>query len=63
MGCTPRTGGRRPVALIGVSGPATDNAEGKVAEGGGVVLDVEREELRPSREDEPTVLERGEDVS
>jgi hypothetical protein len=63
VGCTPRTGGRRPVAVVGVSGPAVDNAEGKVAEGGGEVLDVEREGLRPSREDEMTVLERGEDIS
>lgn len=63
MGCTPRMGGRRPVAVVGVSGPAVENVGGRVAEGGGVVLDVETEGLRPSREDEMTVLERGEDIS
>lgn len=62
MGCTPRTGGRRPVAVVGVSGPAVDNAGGKAAEGGGVAFDREAEGLLPCRE-ETMMLERGEDVS
>jgi hypothetical protein len=61
VGCTPRQGGRRPVAVVGVSGPAVGNADGKAADDNGVAGVAERFLL--CRDAERMVPDRGEGAS